>query len=431
MRISKHILVVALAAMLPGAALQAQTYNDTVRTNTWTIYGYGGVGGYHGLRDVTDAGTRSALTPDLALGVKYNIKPWVRVGLEVGYNLLKSKNDGIAQSTIVNNGVSLLGHNDGVQTITKSIVVDNHDQHTLGADLNADFNLLDIFGGGGKWNIWLGTGVGYMFGWDRGTKSTVISEETVSQGDDHYNVGNHDYITSDGTDTETNALYIPARLSVEYDISPMWTIGARGQYKYLPLDHRYTPEGIWGAGVSIAYNFVGKTYGPKAVAARHSAEVADLNDQINALRLKNVNTEDEKAKLAVELAKTIDALNAANKALEESKNNFKDPILYPVFFELDKTVITPQQKQNVAAAAKLMNDYPNAKLVIKGYASTEGPLDHNMDLSVRRAAAVTKMLVDEYGISADRITSEGCGITAELFEVFELNRVSMIYVGTK
>ena len=433
MRYSKQILTVALAAMLPGAALNAQTYNDTVRNNTWSVYGYGGISTHHGLRSETKTDIRSVYAPSFALGVKYNIKPWIRVGLEAGYTLLKSKNESTFRTEATKTDYVGSNKNQYTQTTEEmAVLIDNHDQHVVSGDLNVDINLLRLFKADGKFNIWLGTGVGYLWGWDRGTQTVMSSSNVLDKTTESVDKWTATYgIETPGRDTNTHGLFIPGRISFEYDICPLWTIGARAEYKYLPLDNELTPKGICNAGLSLAYNFVGKYYGKRAVAARHQADLDRLNTEINGLRKANNDLDGEKARLTVELAKTIDALNAANKSLEQARNRFKDPILYPVFFQLDKTVITPQQKPNVAAAADLMKKYPNAKLVIKGYASTEGPLDHNQDLSVNRAAAVTKMLVEEYGISADRITSEGCGVTADLFEVFELNRVSMLYVGTE
>lgn len=75
-----------------------------------------------------------------------------------------------------------------------------------------------------------------------------------------------------------------------------------------------------------------------------------------------------------------------------------------------------------------MQNHPELKIQIKGYASPEGPHDNNMNLSVRRANAVKDMLVKKYGIDPNRITAEGCGETDKLFEVYEFNRVAMLYI---
>ena len=82
----------------------------------------------------------------------------------------------------------------------------------------------------------------------------------------------------------------------------------------------------------------------------------------------------------------------------------------------------------MAIAAEIMKNHPEIKLQVKGYASPEGPADHNNDLSVRRAQAVKDLLISKYGIDASRITTEGCGVTDKLFEIYEFNRVAMLYI---
>ena len=38
-----------------------------------------------------------------------------------------------------------------------------------------------------------------------------------------------------------------------------------------------------------------------------------------------------------------------------------------------------------------------------------GDFDYNMELSLKRAQAVVELLVNEYGIAADRLTGKGAG----------------------
>lgn len=154
-------------------------------------------------------------------------------------------------------------------------------------------------------------------------------------------------------------------------------------------------------------------------------EIDALNNEINSLRAKNVADNDEIQKLRNEIANLKKALEDCEKA---PKTVINEPSLPAVFYQLDKSVITPEQANNVAIAAKMMQNHPELKIQIKGYASPEGPHDNNMNLSVRRANAVKDMLVKKYGIDPNRITAEGCGETDKLFEVYEFNRVAMLYI---
>ena len=72
---------------------------------------------------------------------------------------------------------------------------------------------------------------------------------------------------------------------------------------------------------------------------------------------------------------------------------------------------------------------PNAKIVIQGYASPEGALDFNQKLSQDRANPIKRMLVDQFKISADRITAEGKGI-GEVFPQPAWNRLGVCVINT-
>ena len=53
--------------------------------------------------------------------------------------------------------------------------------------------------------------------------------------------------------------------------------------------------------------------------------------------------------------------------------------------------------------------HPDVKLSIKGYTDNVGTNESNIELSKRRAEAISAVLVQTYGISKDRIATEGLG----------------------
>ena len=72
-----------------------------------------------------------------------------------------------------------------------------------------------------------------------------------------------------------------------------------------------------------------------------------------------------------------------------------------------------------------MTKYPNAKVVITGYADKKtGNASINDRLSKQRSAAVLKALQAK-GIAADRISTDAKGDTIQPFNVNEENRVSI------
>ena len=81
-----------------------------------------------------------------------------------------------------------------------------------------------------------------------------------------------------------------------------------------------------------------------------------------------------------------------------------------VFFDNDKTVIKDQYKPEIQKVAEKMNEYPNSTASIEGHASKTGPsARYNQRLSEARANAVKSMLVNQFGIAPQRISTVGYG----------------------
>ena len=155
-------------------------------------------------------------------------------------------------------------------------------------------------------------------------------------------------------------------------------------------------------------------------------EIDALNNTINDLRNKNAADQAKIAQLQAEIARLTKALrDCENKPAPEPP--FEAPTIPSVFYNVNKSLITKQQAENVAVAAQILKNHPELKLNIKGYASPEGNAKKNQALSVRRANAVKDLLVKKYGIDESRITAEGCGTTKDKYETYENNRVAMLF----
>lgn len=85
--------------------------------------------------------------------------------------------------------------------------------------------------------------------------------------------------------------------------------------------------------------------------------------------------------------------------------------IYGILFDFDKDVIKPESKPTLDEIAKLLTDNPGLKLQIVGHTDNKGTPEYNLNLSKRRAASVVAALTGQYGIAADRLTSEGMGAT--------------------
>lgn len=175
------------------------------------------------------------------------------------------------------------------------------------------------------------------------------------------------------------------------------------------------------AGVSVALGN-GFTY----VNPYDQSAIDALNERVNGLRndlgvaaAALAQSEANNAQLAAQLAE------CRNKAPEVIKTNTDQlsTVRY-VNFEIGKTNITASQMPNVAAVASYLKNHPKSKVVIKGYASQDGPVDVNIRLANERAASVRNTLINKYGIAADRIQAEGQGI-GHMFEEESWNRVAI------
>jgi OmpA-OmpF porin, OOP family len=83
--------------------------------------------------------------------------------------------------------------------------------------------------------------------------------------------------------------------------------------------------------------------------------------------------------------------------------------LYGVYFDTDSAVIKPESSSTLEEIAKVLDGRPPLKLLVVGHTDSQGDFEHNMDLSKRRAEAVSKSLVSQYGIDAGRLRAAGVG----------------------
>ncbi len=80
-------------------------------------------------------------------------------------------------------------------------------------------------------------------------------------------------------------------------------------------------------------------------------------------------------------------------------------------FDNDSAVIKPEYNAEIADLAAFLKRFPGTDVEIGGHASNVGGAAYNLKLSERRADAVAKVLLNEHGISAGRVTVKGYGVT--------------------
>jgi outer membrane protein OmpA-like peptidoglycan-associated protein len=79
-----------------------------------------------------------------------------------------------------------------------------------------------------------------------------------------------------------------------------------------------------------------------------------------------------------------------------------------VFFETDESKLLQESEVQLNALGRLLYDYPEMKIELRGYTDDRGEIEYNLNLSKERAASVKEWLV-EYGVDPGRMSSIGFG----------------------
>lgn len=190
---------------------------------------------------------------------------------------------------------------------------------------------------------------------------------------------------------------------------------------------------IFGLNVGISYYFRNSN-GTHNFKLYETPDLEAINNNIYNLRANAAEKDkllaDKNAQLADKDAQIAD-LNLRVQNTNVVKNITVTNLQPTVIFRQGKSNIDRAQYAPIELIAKYMKSHPNAKITIKGYASPEGQELKNQKLSEERAEEVKKALVKKYGISADRLTAIGCGVTDKLFDEIEFNRVVTFNDDTK
>lgn len=179
----------------------------------------------------------------------------------------------------------------------------------------------------------------------------------------------------------------------------------------------------WQITAGVVYHFKnsnGKHY--YSAGCNHATEIAALNATVGSL-------EAEAAGKDRALQNAQNTIRDLQKELNDCKNSkptataSNDKSEYVVIFRQSSSKVDAMQMPSIERLASFLKS--NSKKVnITGYASPEGNADFNQKLSVKRAEAVKNVLVNQYGIDADRIVTEGKGV-GSVFNTPKYNRASI------
>lgn len=80
-----------------------------------------------------------------------------------------------------------------------------------------------------------------------------------------------------------------------------------------------------------------------------------------------------------------------------------------VLFDNNSSVVKQADYSEVERVANFMNEYQDANVEIQGFTDSRGASAYNENLSQARADAVAKVLAENFGIAADRVSAKGYG----------------------
>lgn len=96
-------------------------------------------------------------------------------------------------------------------------------------------------------------------------------------------------------------------------------------------------------------------------------------------------------------------------ALGSGLNGTGHVIVNGILFDTAKADVKPDSDAALVEVSKMLKANPNLKVYVVGHTDNVGALAANIDLSNRRAAAVTSLLTTKYGVPAAQLSPYGNG----------------------
>jgi outer membrane protein OmpA-like peptidoglycan-associated protein len=140
-----------------------------------------------------------------------------------------------------------------------------------------------------------------------------------------------------------------------------------------------------------------------AALGRANQQLASQGQQLDSERQRRQEAEKRAAQAAADLARIANVKQEARGMVITLSGS--------VLFASGKSELLPAAQAKLSSVAQaLASQDPDSKLVVEGHTDSQGTAASNQDLSRRRAESVRTYLVS-HGIAADRVTSQGVGLT--------------------
>ena len=418
--------------------------SGTYRTCTWSLYGEAGATMSHGIGiSNVNAAPWTSVSPEIGAGVSFNIRPWIRLGLnydfskyarELRFDKLQPLGDFAGDGTIDFDG-NLSG--DVLPDIDGSVTGDRLLLEKTGglaytkmwtqyhaADLTLEFNVMEIWKNrtDKRFNLYAGAGFGWLFA-KGNTYNIAMGNERWKE---KYKETTDIWLKAENTRHNYNTGYVPMLVSAEFDVSPIVTLGLQGNYKRL-LKCDNAPKGIGTVSMVVRLNLLGGKSGyvskaskllesENALAAMRDMNEAvkeDCEDSVHSLKDDLADSENEVARLKSEL-EDLKKENEALKSQAEEKPKMSRDTLgnICVMFDFDSSKLRKQAKTELDDFAKRIKSTEGYELFVTGEASASGDSRYNLKLSELRIDSVISHL-SKKGIDCSRAYRQPLGDTGK------------------
>lgn len=404
--------------------------SGTYRTCTWSLYGEAGATMSHGIGiSNVNAAPWTSVSPEIGAGVSFNIRPWIRLGLnydfskyarELRFNKLQPLDTPAGNGTIDTDGAhtgdlsgdfsgEIIPDIDGTPAgdrllleKTGGLAYTKMWTHYHATDLTLEFNVMEIWKNrtDKRFNLYAGAGFGWLFA-KGNTYNIAMGNERWKE---KYKETTDIWLKAENTRHNYNTGYVPMMVSAEFDVSPIVTLGLQGNYKRL-LKCDNAPKGIGTVSMVVRLNLLGGKSGYKSKASRLResenalAAMRDMNEVLkDECEDSMSDLKDELAESQHEIEKLKSQLEGLKKENEELKTQVEEKPKHDTLdtgcamFDFDSYKLRPQAKAELNDFANRLKSMEGYDLVVIGEASAIGDSGYNQRLSERRIGSVINYL---------------------------------------
>jgi outer membrane protein OmpA-like peptidoglycan-associated protein len=220
---------------------------------------------------------------------------------------------------------------------------------------------------------------------------------------------------------------LPEQFTMEFDATPPYNanwLEVRFDEK-APQEIRFRSYGdkgmggVWGGTQQASGQTTGDVKPTDLYRARIMADGKYVKVYINDTRIANVpnadigrsNTINFKTYTTQEHPMFISNIRimAGGKKLYDTLAEAGRVATQGIYFDTGSDRIRPESSATLKEIAAMLQEHPDLKLTIEGHTDNTGNAQANLDLSQRRASAVSAVLASTYKVDASRLSAAGIG----------------------